>query len=934
MMRENTQMCCFYACARFVNLHFPRMKKIVSIAVLLLCFFGTKASHIVGGEFELLHMTDNFYRLNMILYFDQVNGTPGALDPSVTIRIFRKRDNFIVLNSETLSLASITDVAYTKLECSKGEVVTDRILYTSVITLLPSIYNDPDGYYIVWERCCRNYEITNIFSENPQVNIGTTRYAGQTFYLEFPPVVKNGEPFINNSPKLFPPLNDFACPYIPYYVDFAGVDDDGDSLAYSIVAPLNTKSSDALPPNGPRPAPYPVVQWKPGFGLNNIINGVTNLEISTDGFLTVTPKTQGLYVFAVRCEEFRDGVKIGEVRRDFQMLVVATGGCPDPINPPKPTIEGKGPGDASFTTNGKLSVNFAYTTPIQDRCFQVKISDPSTLKPDEGNTENVKIKAIALDFKQNISEILPGVKTAVIQNGADAFFQICFPDVCPYKPEGIFNIGIVASDDACALPLTDTLYVTVTIEPPPDSEPTTGSTGGLKEIEEILEEGDNAKTWPIQVTDVDGNILRYELQPIDFALEDVGMSFNLPLTGQQAGSINGELRWDPKCDVYDFTSKTDFQLYFIVYDETLCNPVIRDTISFDLSIDLPGNFDPTITNDLESEARVLEVTQKIYGEPISIQVTGSDQDTDDIIVLRSSGIGFSPSEFGATFTKKVGKESLQSVFEWALDCNTINLRAKDVFEFDLMVVDSTNKCGFYNADTLRLIVNVEPPDNQLPELIFENLNPDQPFVDGKYVLERPGPIDFKIIADDADITPRDRLRLDTVNLPLLLGKFAYQFERVEGTGPLETTFHWDPGCWVFVDDTYEVDVTFTFQLADNRCFNPLINELPITFKIKDPDGSDDDFLPPNIFTPNNDGKNEFFAMLRENELGELEEILPLDNCLGEFVSFIVFNRWGKQVFESVNRDFRWDGADMPAGVYYYYIKYTNKEYKGLITIMY
>jgi hypothetical protein len=924
----------FYACNRFVNLQIQKlMKRLILISAFVLSITGLQASHIVGGEFELLHTTGSFYRLNMILYFDEVNGIPGALDPFVDIRIFRKSDHAIMLNGARLSLASISDVAYTKLECSKGEIVTDRILYTTVITLLPSIYNHPEGYYISWERCCRNYQITNIHSENPQA--GGTRYAGQTFYLEFPPVVKNGEPFINNSPRLFPPLNDFACPYIPYYVDFAGVDDDGDSLVYSIVAPLNTKSADAIPPGGlPRPAPYPDVQWKSGFGLNNIINGVTNLQISTDGFLTVTPKNQGLYVFAVRCEEFRDGIKIGEVRRDFQMLVVATGGCPDPINPPKPSIEGKGPGDANFTTDGRLSVYFANTTPIQDRCFQVKISDPSTLKPEEGNTEHITIKAIALDFKRNINEILPGVKTAVIQNGAEAFFQICFPNVCPYKPEGTFNIGIIASDDACALPLTDTLYVTVTIEPPPNSDPTSVSSGGLKKIEALLEEGDDAQTWPINVTDPDGDVLKYSLVPVGFALEDVGMSFTLPLTGQQTGSINAQLRWDPKCDVYDFTGKTDFELYFIVYDEAVCKPVIRDTIAFNLFIDLPGNFDPVLSNDLQPDARVIEISQKIYGEPISINVLGEDLDTDDIIVLRSRALGFSAAQVGASFSKKIGKGSLQSVFEWAPACNAYRLNGNNTYEFDLMVVDSTNKCGFYKADTLRLKVKVEPPDNEAPEITFENLNPDQPVIDGKIVVTLPGSIDFKIIANDADIAPRDKLRLDTENLGQLPGKFAYRFEKAEGTGPLETTFHWDPGCWVFVDDTYEIDVTFNFRLADDRCFSQLVATAPITFTIKDVDGSDANFLPPNIFTPNNDGKNEFFAMLRENELGELEEILPLDNCLGEFVSITIFNRWGKQVYQAVSRDFRWHGDGVPAGVYYYYIKYTNKEYKGLITIMY
>ena len=54
----------------------------------------------------------------------------------------------------------------------------------------------------------------------------------------FPRSLKTDNHFINSSPRLFPPLNDYACPRKPYYVDFAGVDDDGDSLVYSLVTPL------------------------------------------------------------------------------------------------------------------------------------------------------------------------------------------------------------------------------------------------------------------------------------------------------------------------------------------------------------------------------------------------------------------------------------------------------------------------------------------------------------------------------------------------------------------------------------------------------------------------------------------------------------------------------------------------------------------------
>ncbi|HEY5917463.1 MAG TPA: gliding motility-associated C-terminal domain-containing protein, partial [Chryseolinea sp.] len=264
------------------------MKRILPV---IICLFSMPlmASHIVGGEFEIVHLEGNQYRVSLILYFDELNGNPGAKDFNFTTAIFRKRDNLLMQNVFFNSYTS-TNVDYTQPECSNGEIVTSKLVYTTTLTLSDARYDDPEGYYIIWERCCRNYTITNIFSDDPLV---ASRQAGQTFYLEFPPVVKNGQPFINSSPRLFPPLNDYACPRKPYYVDFAGVDDDGDSLAYSLVTPLSTHNSDPFPPL--LPAPYPEVGWKPPFSLQNILGGAPDLKISDEGFLTATPTQQGLY---------------------------------------------------------------------------------------------------------------------------------------------------------------------------------------------------------------------------------------------------------------------------------------------------------------------------------------------------------------------------------------------------------------------------------------------------------------------------------------------------------------------------------------------------------------------------------------------------------------------------------------------------------------
>ena len=153
------------------------------LVILCILAFPVMASHIVGGEFEIIHISGNTYRVNLIIYFDKLNGSPGARDNQITAVIYRKSDNAFMRNVNFGS-PSETNVEYTQPDCSKGEVVTSRLLYSTNIVLSPELYNDPAGYYIVWERCCRNYAITNIYSENPDIS---ARAAGQTFYLEFPP---------------------------------------------------------------------------------------------------------------------------------------------------------------------------------------------------------------------------------------------------------------------------------------------------------------------------------------------------------------------------------------------------------------------------------------------------------------------------------------------------------------------------------------------------------------------------------------------------------------------------------------------------------------------------------------------------------------------------------------------------------------------------
>ena len=142
----------FYGWSPFVIFRFwcGCMKKILLILVCLWAI-PAAASHIVGGEFEIAHVGDNRYRINLVLYFDELNGSIGARDGSVQARIFRKRDDALMMDVY-LPFANQAPVSYTQPSCSNGEIVTTRIVYSSIVTLSPQQFSDAKGYYLAWER--------------------------------------------------------------------------------------------------------------------------------------------------------------------------------------------------------------------------------------------------------------------------------------------------------------------------------------------------------------------------------------------------------------------------------------------------------------------------------------------------------------------------------------------------------------------------------------------------------------------------------------------------------------------------------------------------------------------------------------------------------------------------------------------------------------
>jgi hypothetical protein len=875
------------------------------------------ASHIVGGEFEIIHIEGFTYRINMILYFDEIHGAQviKTQEPIIHPVIFRSSDN-ATMEMVHLSMVEITDVNYTQSECAVTSLRTSRIVYTTLVTLSPEQYSDPQGYYIAWERCCRNYFIKNIVSENPMVFPGDG--AGQTFFLRFPPVTIKGEPFVNSTPTLFPPLSDYACMNQPYYADFAGTDVDGDSLAYSIVTPLSTHTEESTPEI--LPLPYPLIEWRPGYNLNNILNGSPDLEITQDGLLTVTPRSDtGLFVFAVKVTEFRKGVKIGEVRRDFQMLVQD---CKEAV---APKIYAKTTGGSY--AEGNLNVHFSHTVPDEERCITVKVSDDDAFRATDGQSEDIGIRVIPIGFKGDITNILPDdFNSTLTPEHPSEEFQICF-DHCPIK-DGTIQIGIISYDDACALPLLDTVILTLFIEPPPNRDPYFTT----PDVNATVQEGEKG-VWYIKGYDDDLDTLDVDVTTDDFLFGEKG--FFLDSVVHENGLYTAQLRWEAKCDEFDFTDRTDFEIQVTLNDRDECVANDSVTMTLDMHVDLPDFEPPVIATNL-SVTELQEGLIRKIPESIDFHVFGVDNDNNPL-ALEMQGVGFVPSDYGIVFPEVTGNSPVASDFHWQLVCGELDLTVKDQFEFLFIVKDSYDKCGIYRADSVTVLVDVDPPVNTAPMLTMQNLSADLQMVDNSIEMRIGQELNVQLLANDNDSNPADGLKIELINADGNVEPSGYQFIPGEGIGSAAAMFTWAPECSVFENGVYNNQYVFLFRALDDRCLTPLADTVQLNLTIRDVDGDDTEFLPPNVITPNDDGCNDFFAMddLGASACGEMNfPHLPKDNCQGRFESIRIYNRWGKQVFRSSERNFRWFANSQAGGVYFYTIIYTNAEYKGSVTVTY
>jgi gliding motility-associated-like protein len=291
-------------------------RKFYLIILCSLLLTQLNAAHLKGGWIQYEYIGDGSianssrYRITVRQYLD-CNSTQNQRDAVVHIGIFNGASNALI-ETRTVPLSGSDNpdkTTYDPCLSSRPKVcyIIDR--YTVEVDLL----NNTEGYTLSVQRCCRIANIANVGAISATIGVS---------YSNTIPGIINGISFAKNSSPVYAQRDTaIVCFNSPFTFDFSATDIDGDSLSYALCTGLTGGGQGAPQPNPPSNPPYSGVPYQPPYtGVTPMSSNVTINPIT--GLISgIAPGIPGEYIVAVCASEFRNGIKIGETRKEIHIQV-------------------------------------------------------------------------------------------------------------------------------------------------------------------------------------------------------------------------------------------------------------------------------------------------------------------------------------------------------------------------------------------------------------------------------------------------------------------------------------------------------------------------------------------------------------------------------------------------------------------------------------
>jgi|GEM_PF-5990401 len=304
------------------------MKKFIYLLVLVCCSLNLFASHYMGGEITWECLPNGNYRFIMKVY-RECNGCEGCFQnqesllsnvpnlSNITINLYPG----VITGRKDISPDCNSNPLYPHINCFPAPTyantgAVEEFTYTTDLSYpegvnLPAGPIPASGWSFVYTNCCRN----------PASNYSNT--SANDWFLKavmYPYPGLSPNLCWDNSPAFAEKPLTVNCIGFPFTYNPIGYDKERDSLHYEWTQPLISQTTilTGIVPGYAYNSPLPGTLQNPN-NVPAVVNPLTG-EVSFTSFTT------GAFITAYKVTAYKCGVKIAEIFREMQMVLLA---CPD-----------------------------------------------------------------------------------------------------------------------------------------------------------------------------------------------------------------------------------------------------------------------------------------------------------------------------------------------------------------------------------------------------------------------------------------------------------------------------------------------------------------------------------------------------------------------------------------------------------------------------
>jgi gliding motility-associated-like protein len=369
------------------------------------------------------------------------------------------------------------------------------------------------------------------------------------------------------------------------------------------------------------------------------------------------------------------------------------------------------------------------------------------------------------------------------------------------------------------------------------------------------------------------------------------IAYLVPASGKDSARAN--LIWQSTCS--DIRSAS-YTARVIARDNECVNPEVAQLI-FNITVLEKPNRVPNFTFSNTS----LTVDTIYAGETYNVLLTAMDTSDVEFITVDTvfTTVPYSLPKPVINRAFGLGKDTVKTNLTWFADCSLISNTPYII------------KTGAWDAacrnpkDSARHVFQLYILPNPLLQPSFTS--------GGDTIVELVAGETFTLDLNSTSIIPNDSVQI--LSTGDVYGGIPGNFASFQNFSPGNAQFKWVTSCDQIRDSAY----TVFFTTSNPPCKT---NEEGYRIKFKVIPNTDVINPIPNVFSPNEDGKNDVYKIIDQYKV----------YCDPGF-RFTIYNRYGKILFESTNPEFEWKADGLGSGTYFYTLESRARSQSGTIDII-